>query len=150
MRLSTINAVNISVVVMKKIIYSSPYVPAELIAACGFIPSRMVPSVAESLNVLGQEGVCPYIRAFAGATMRQDNSACVVFTTICDQARRAFDIVQNRIDIPAFLMNVPSTWQSESSQKLYRDELVRLGKFLADLGGNELSEKILSQKMYEY
>ncbi len=64
--------------------------------------------------------------------------------------RRAFDILVRRCDVPAFLMNVPNTWQSLSVQKLYIDELKRLGRFLIGLGGESPSTETLAKIMLEY
>lgn len=71
-------------------------------------------------------------------------------TTVCDQMRRAFDILVRKCQLPAFLMNVPSTWQSFESQRLYIDELKRLGRFLTKLGGNSPSNNALAKVMLEY
>jgi hypothetical protein len=63
--------------------------------------------------------------------------------------RRGFDIVRKG-DIPAFLMNVPSTWQHCDAQKLYLEELNRLGRFLIGLGGKAPSNGDLAKIMLEY
>jgi len=64
--------------------------------------------------------------------------------------RRAFDILVRKCEIPAFLMNVPSTWQTLESQKLYIDELKRLSRFLTELGGKSPSNDALAKVMFEY
>jgi benzoyl-CoA reductase/2-hydroxyglutaryl-CoA dehydratase subunit BcrC/BadD/HgdB len=64
--------------------------------------------------------------------------------------RRAFDILVRKLEPPAFLMNVPSTWQNLESQKLYIDELERLSRFLTDLGGKTPSNDALAKTMLEY
>lgn len=71
-------------------------------------------------------------------------------TTVCDQMRRAFDIIVRNCDLPAFLMNVPSTWQTLTAQKLYVDELKRLSRFLIRLGGKSPSKDTLAETMLEY
>jgi len=47
-------------------------------------------------------------------------------------------------------MNVPNTWQSVAAQKLYLDELKRLGRFLIRLAGKSFSQDRLRQVMLEY
>ncbi len=71
-------------------------------------------------------------------------------TTVCDQMRRAFDILVRRCDVPVFLMNVPNTWQNLGVQKLYIDELKRLGRFLIGLGGKSPSTETLAKIMLKY
>ena len=71
-------------------------------------------------------------------------------TTVCDQMRRAFDILVRGCDLPAFLMNVPNTWQNLESQRLYIDELKRLSRFLTRLGGKPPSNDTLAGIMLEY
>jgi benzoyl-CoA reductase/2-hydroxyglutaryl-CoA dehydratase subunit BcrC/BadD/HgdB len=83
-------------------------------------------------------------------TVPQMDTCGVVVTTVCDQMRRAFDILVRRCDLPAFLMNVPHTWQSVAAQKLYVDELKRLSRFLIQLGGKPFSDDTLAGVMLEY
>jgi len=136
---------------MKSIIYSCPYVPAEWIAAHGLQPSRIVPDAANSAAVLvRREGVCPYVRAFVGEAVMCKQAGAVVVTTVCDQMRRAFDVLVRQSKLPAFLMNVPSMWQTVASQRLYMDELKRLGRFLVRLGGRSPSPNDLAKVMLEY
>ncbi len=136
---------------MKRIIYSCPYVPGEWIAAHGLQPSRVMPDAASSATVMARrEGVCPYVRAFVGETVTYEQGGAVVVTTVCDQMRRAFDILVRQSELPTFLMNVPSTWQTVASQRLYVDELERLGRFLVRLGGRSPSPNELVKVMLEY
>lgn len=136
---------------MKTIIYTCPYVPAEWIAAHGLRASRLLLDHAESDSALDRtEGVCPFVRYFVGEVMNNKRAAGVVVTTVCDQMRRAFDILVRKCELPAFLMNVPNTWQNLESQKLYIDELKRLSRFLTRLGGKSPSNDNLSEIMLEY
>jgi len=136
---------------MKTVIYTCPYVPAEWIAAHGLHASRLLLDHAESDSALTRtEGVCPFVRSFIGEVMNNKRAAGVVVTTVCDQMRRAFDILIRKCDLPAFLMNVPNTWQNLESQKLYIDELERLSRFLTRLGGKSPSNNNLSEIMLEY
>jgi benzoyl-CoA reductase/2-hydroxyglutaryl-CoA dehydratase subunit BcrC/BadD/HgdB len=139
---------------MKTIIYTCPYIPAELIAAHGLHPCRVMPAAITSTGLLARaEGLCPYVHSFINEVMtgpQQADTCGVVVTTVCDQMRRAFDILVRRCDLPAFLMNVPHTWQSISAQKLYVDELKRLSRFLLRLGGKPSSDDTLVPVMLEY
>ncbi len=136
---------------MKTIVYTCPYVPAEWIAAHGLRPSRVMPdSVGSVFSLAGREGVCPYVRGFIAEVTKSDRGGAVVMTTVCDQMRRAFDIVTRKCELPAFLMNVPNTWQSLAAQELYTDELRRLGRFLVRQGGKSPSNDSLAAIMLEY
>jgi benzoyl-CoA reductase/2-hydroxyglutaryl-CoA dehydratase subunit BcrC/BadD/HgdB len=136
---------------MKRIIYTCPYVPAEWIASHGFQPSRLVPGGAGSAGSTTRiEGVCPYVRAFINEVIKEKNAHGVVVTTVCDQMRRASDILMRQCSLPLFLMNVPKTWQSTASEKLYLDELKRLGRFLVLLSGHSPTNDELTKVMLEY
>jgi len=134
----------------KTIVYTCPYVPAEWIAAHGFRPRRLVPTSGKSQHAPAPaEGVCPYVRGFLNEVVDRRNATAVIVTTVCDQMRRAFDLLAMRCATPAFLLNVPSTWQTVSAQRLYIDELKRLGRFLVRLGGCEPDRDQLARIMLE-
>ncbi len=136
---------------MKTIIYTCPYVPAEWIAAHGLHAGRLLLDRVDSGSwQAGAEGVCPYVRSFIGEVTGNKEAGGVVVTTVCDQMRRAFDVIIRGCDIPAFLMNVPNTWQTLAAQKLYIDELNRLSRFLIRLGGTPPSKDTLAEIMLEY
>jgi len=132
----------------KIIAYTCPYVPAEWIAAHGLRPRRLIPVPVEgALAIPRMEGLCPYARAFVNDVAASKDIAGVVVTTMCDQMRRVFDLLVRRVDTPAFLLNVPSTWQTVAAQRLYLDELKRLGRFLVRLGGHEPGKAELMDAM---
>ncbi|MGD8499645.1 MAG: 2-hydroxyacyl-CoA dehydratase family protein [Phycisphaerales bacterium] len=136
---------------MTTIIYTCPYVPAEWIAAHGLRPSRVIPASLDSASSIARtEGVCPYVRSFIGEVVENKRAGGVVVTTVCDQMRRAFDILARRCELPTFLMNVSSTWQSLAAQKLYLDEFKRLSRFLTRQGGKPPSNDALAGIMLEY
>ncbi len=136
---------------MKKIIYTCPYVPAEWIAAHGLQPCRIIPNAVNSVSpVLRAEGLCPYARAFINELATEKETCGIVVTTVCDQMRRGFDLIVRQCDKPAYLMNVPSTWQTVAAQKLYSDELERLGRFLIGIGGEPPTNDTLAEIMLEY
>ncbi|MHC4117961.1 MAG: 2-hydroxyacyl-CoA dehydratase [Planctomycetota bacterium] len=136
---------------MKTIVYTCPYVPAEWIAAHGLRPSRVVPGGADSaLSPAAREGVCPYVRGFIAEVTTDARAGAVVMTTVCDQMRRAFDIISRKCEVPAFLMNVPNTWQTTAAQQLYTNELKRLGRFFVRQGGKAPSNHALAAIMLGY
>ncbi len=135
----------------KTIVYTCPYVPAEWIAAHGLRPRRTVPLPRSGPAVIPRvEGLCPYARAFVNDVAADGEADGIVVTTVCDQMRRVFDLLVRRVNRPAFLLNVPSTWQTVGAQRLYLDELKRLGRFLVRLGGHEPAGAELARVMLEY
>lgn len=134
---------------MTTIAYSSPFVPAEWIAAHGLRPHRLRPcaTVQGSLPATIR-GVCPYVAATTDATLPA--SAALVLTTVCDQMRYAAALLKTRGDCPLFLLNVPSTWQTPAVRHFYREELKRLGRFCVDQGGATPDDAELARVMLEY
>jgi benzoyl-CoA reductase/2-hydroxyglutaryl-CoA dehydratase subunit BcrC/BadD/HgdB len=136
---------------MKVITYTCPYVPAEWIAAHGLSPSRLLLDHVDSASMfIRTEGVCPFVRSFISEVVKNKNAAGIITTTVCDQMRRAFDIIVRKCELPAFLMNVPNTWQNPESQQLYIDELKRLSLFLVSLGGKLPQNDVLIKIMFKY
>ncbi len=133
---------------MPTIAYSSPFVPAEWIASHGFEPRRLRgPNAPIDGPIDSRVGLCPYMRSFINEAGTLCDLAGIVFTTTCDQMRRAADIVDN---LPCFTMNVPATWQNASSQELYIAELKRLGVFLETAGAKRPTETELVRTMLKY
>lgn len=136
---------------MMTVIYGSPWIPAEWIAAHGLRPSWLRLRSADDDPLLGViRGVCPYARAFLHAVLSHKEASAVVLTTTCDQMRHAAAVVDRNCDLPLFLMNVPSTWQTAAAGNVYLDELKRLGRFLVRLGGRVASHGDLADVMLEY
>jgi benzoyl-CoA reductase/2-hydroxyglutaryl-CoA dehydratase subunit BcrC/BadD/HgdB len=140
---------------MLTVAYTCPFVPPEWIAAHGLRPERIVPAVAAGVAGAGampaSAGVCPYARSFVNAAAATECQAdAVVFTTVCDQMRRAAEVLAGLTPRPVFLMNVPSTWQTPAAMGLYVDELRRLGRFLVRLGGQAPSDEQLADVMLSY
>ncbi len=132
----------------RHIAYTCPYVPAEWIAAHGLRPQRVIPLPIEGEGIVARaEGLCPYARAFVNDVAAMGEVGGIVLTTVCDQMRRVFDLLIRRLDTPAFLLNVPSTWQTVAARRLFVDELKRLGRFLVRLGGHEPGKEELTQVM---
>ena len=134
----------------KTVKYSCPFVPCELIAAYGLRPEKLVPTSAAHDATGAAEGLCAYARAFVNSVWGDKDADAVVVATICDQMRRAPELIARVSSVPVFLLNVPTTWQSEASGELYVAELHRLGKFLSGLGGEAPSKTRLAEVMLEY
>jgi len=136
---------------MAKIIYTCSYVPGEWIAAHGLTPVRVMPRHPSDHDGLGRvEGLCAFAKAYVNEVLADADSGGAVFTTECDQMRRAYDVVKPRAGCATFLMNVPSTWQSDESKKLYVEELGRLGRWLCTLGGRSPANALLAETMIRY
>ena len=140
---------------MPTIHYVSPFVPAEWIAAHGFAPVRLFPHQAGQGPLLGPlEGLCPYARAFANACGAdlpvRTAPAGVVAAPTCDQMRRASEWLARDGLPPLFTLNVPATWQTAGAQRMYLDELKRLGRFLVRLGATAPSDARLAEVMREW
>jgi len=132
---------------MRTVAYTCPFVPAEWIAAHGLAARRVVPALAPPDGLLPpQAGMCPYARAFVNALARPPVPDAAVFTTVCDQMRRAAEWFAARSNVPTFLMNVPATWTS-AAEALYSAELGRLGRFLVRLGGNAPTTEQLARAL---
>jgi benzoyl-CoA reductase/2-hydroxyglutaryl-CoA dehydratase subunit BcrC/BadD/HgdB len=137
-------------ILSKTVVYSCPYIPAEWIAAHRLRPSRILcDSNGTNGPIASAEGVCPYVRCFIN-TLGHTNTEALILTTVCDQMRRAYDIVVRNFDLPAILINVPSTWKNSASLKLYQDELKRLSLFLSRIGGKKPTEKSLAKTMIKF
>jgi benzoyl-CoA reductase/2-hydroxyglutaryl-CoA dehydratase subunit BcrC/BadD/HgdB len=135
---------------MKRVVYSSPFIPAEWIVAHGMAPSRIVPS-GEGHPAAGlPEGVCPYARTFAADAENAPGAAAVIFATSCDQMRRMAEKTERRSDVPLFLFNLPACWNTINAQRMYASELKRLGRFLEKLGGRAPAMGLLAAMMSRY
>lgn len=123
---------------MIRVGYGCPFVPTELISACGFEPRRIIPWPGWRTGLPPAiAGVCPYARAITAEVTADSSLAAVILTTRCDQARRAVDLITQATSRPIFLLNLPKTWQSPGARILYREELARMIDFLAGIGGRK-------------
>jgi benzoyl-CoA reductase/2-hydroxyglutaryl-CoA dehydratase subunit BcrC/BadD/HgdB len=114
---------------MTAVCYTSPFVPPELIAACGLTPFRLVPAADADAR---REGLCSFMSAWLDTLEHRhaagESFACV-FCSACDQMRRAYDVFSARHPERTFLLNVPAT-TTENAFAYYRQELTRLLRFL--------------------
>ncbi|HEY3321405.1 MAG TPA: 2-hydroxyacyl-CoA dehydratase family protein [Planctomycetota bacterium] len=130
-----------------RVLYSSPFVPAEWIAAHSLQPQRLFPGQHAGASFAGgNEGLCPYAKAFSEEAAADGSP--VVFATTCDQMRRASEApISAR---PTFLFNMPATWETSTAQTMYCDELLRLSRFLVRLGGKAPRSEHLARIMKQY
>jgi len=116
-----------------EIIVTSPWTPLEWIEAHGLEPRGVWGLPACDRHALA-EGVCAFaqrLRALAGTPSSQP----MIFTTACDQMRRAADAAAEETATKVFLFNLPATWKTPAARRLYHQEVKRLGRFLERLGG---------------
>ena len=136
---------------MKTVVYSCPYVPAEWIAAHGLRPSRVLPRSDRGHSAVGARmGLCCYAQAFAAEVCSDAGADAIIVSTLCDQMRRVAELIARECDRPLFVMNLPSTWQTAGAQRLYLDEVRRLGRFLVRLGGTAPSNGELAEVLVRY
>ena len=136
---------------MKSIAYCNPFVPPEWIAAHGIQPSWMQIRFTDGrpFSHAGRS-ICPYAGVMIDEVLSDLQASALVLTTTCDQMRYASAMLESQGDVSLFLLNVPSTWQTDASQRLYLDELKRLGSFLVQLGGQSPTDVRLAEVMREY
>lgn len=116
---------------------ASPFVPPEWIAAHGLGPAMALPAPIEPAG----PGQCCYAAGLAGPAEHLR-----VLATTCDQMRRAADPADER----TFLLNVPVTWQTPAAHRLFRDELLRLGRWLCDHSGQTPTRERLLETLLRY
>jgi len=129
---------------------TSPWVPPEWIKAHGLEPRGIWLArdfACEPLPLAA--GVCAFANAAVRLAERQSQSA-VIFTTHCDQLRRGSDAVAEAAPSRVFLFNLPVTWQTPVAERIYCDELKRLGQFLTGLGGHAATAGDLFKVMAQY
>ncbi len=111
---------------------TSPWIPVEWIKAHGLEP-RGIWSAGFGPRGAVAGGVCAFAQQLVDFSEAHPEAA-VIFTSACDQIRRAADAVAG--DSPgAFLFNLPATWQTPAARRRYQVEVERLGGFLVRLGG---------------
>ncbi len=124
---------------MKRICYNSAYIPPEWIEAHGFQPFRPCnhKPFNENRAPISVDGCCTWSQVYITQATMHENVAAVIVASICDQLRRSSEALNTpgRHHTPTMLLHIPATWQSESAQRCYRDELHRLGNFLESIGG---------------
>lgn len=64
--------------------------------------------------------------------------------------RHAYDHIAGKWHSPVFLFNLPATWLTSASFKIYISELERLGRFLGDVSGKSPANTEIVSAMLEY
>ena len=117
---------------MRTVLHVGPHVPVEWIAAHGLTPRRLVLHVDR--NGACQAGICPHAQAVLHEA-RSLGGMLLVLAETCDQMRRAAAMLSLETERDGFfLFHVPST-QGPAAVQLYRDECLRLTRFLLRSGG---------------
>ncbi|MGO8929141.1 MAG: 2-hydroxyacyl-CoA dehydratase family protein [Limisphaerales bacterium] len=133
-----------------EVFYTSPWVPPEWIKAHGLEPRGIWLASDFACGPLPlAAGVCAFANAAVRLAEHQTGSA-VIFTTHCDQLRRGFDTVAGAAAPRVFLFNLPVTWQTPVAERIYADELKRLGRFLVGLGGHAPVVTVLVEIIRQY
>jgi benzoyl-CoA reductase/2-hydroxyglutaryl-CoA dehydratase subunit BcrC/BadD/HgdB len=135
---------------MKTVAYTCPFVPAELIAAAGLSPCRVMPHRVANAVMPPTQGVCPYARLTVDRACAHPGADAFILTTSCDQMRRAYEFLSARSPKPTMLLNVPSTWQTPAAKQLYLEEFRRLERFLVSIGGTVPTPSRLWETMLQY
>ena len=130
-----------------EVVLTSPWVPAEIVRAHGHQPRGIW--LATHLRAPAvPEGVCAFAQS-ALSLAESHPGAALVFTTACDQMRRAADAAVAQPATRIFLFNLPATWQSPAARKLYHAECARLGQFLSSLEPSNPIAEDLSRVMLD-
>lgn len=124
----------------RRVLYASPFIPPELIAAHGFRPVR----VAATSGTACHEGRCGIAEGFVDAPARGGDLRILV--TSCDQQRRSGDDATG----PLFRCNLTATWQTATALRIYRDELARLSRFLVRQGGTAPTAEHLATTVLDH
>lgn len=133
---------------MRRILYSSAFVPRELLRAHSFAPVFGIAGRAHPNQPVPEgAGVCSYMQAFINEACRAPEVAALIVTTECDQMRRGSEFAHRGVKPPTFLLNVPASGRSAAMQTAYLSELRRLDRFLAEVGGGPVSAAELWRMM---
>ena len=108
-----------------EVFLASPWVPAEWITAHGLKPRGIwfEPGLEKGAGQ-ASAGVCAFARNVL--QFAQASRSTTVFSTQCDQLRRAYDEAAEMADNRAptssrvFLFNLPATWQTPAAEKMVR------------------------------
>jgi benzoyl-CoA reductase/2-hydroxyglutaryl-CoA dehydratase subunit BcrC/BadD/HgdB len=131
-----------------KVVCASPWVPVEWIAAHGFDPGGIWFAPDHRITSAG-EGVCAFAQRAVDLAKAHPETA-VIFTTACDQMRRAADTAASDGVSRVFLFNLPATWQTPSVRRLYLAEVQRVGRFLERFGGRRPTPEKMVEVIRDY
>ncbi|MCL6447247.1 MAG: 2-hydroxyacyl-CoA dehydratase family protein [Armatimonadetes bacterium] len=120
------------------------YVPVEIIHAAGFIPRRLIPPAPGEAALLPRN-FCSYARA---CVTTADRAVPAVFTTCCDGLRRCYDVRKEQGDM-VFILDLPRQ-AKDSAVRHYRQELIRMGEWLAEISGRPVPAGALRDSFRVY
>ena len=130
-------------------VYSSPWVPAPVLQACGFKPVPVYDFTEiqdEGLAQVFTEGRCPWSQIFSQYSA---SASCdvIILATTCDQMRRSAETITT--DTPVFVLNVPTT-NSPQALRFYQAEVGRLASCLTGISGIEPTSKSLEEAISDF
>lgn len=137
---------------MKRIGYTSPYLPPELIYACGLTPVRLQPGNSPA----AADGYLPRnfsveARALLAAALNDElDLEAVVFLDEDDTSRRLFDVWQAYAEIPALGLIPLPRLDTDLARQCYIRALTGLGKSLTAISCQRLSDNKLRQAISLY
>jgi benzoyl-CoA reductase subunit C len=135
--------------------YLCAYVPAEILAAAGFIPFRIRGDVSEPITRADTEMetiVCPLVRSCFDITLKGKYSFLdgVVIPHACDSICRTYNIWQYTLNLPySHFINMPHG-TDDSSLEFYKAELETFRKSVGKFAGKEISAQSLKQAIKLY
>jgi hypothetical protein len=129
-----------------RVFLTSPWIPAEWIRAHGHEAHGLWRHFRHDAPPLAA-GRCAFAESAARFAETQPEAA-IIFTTGCDQLRRACDAATARGASRSFLFNLPATW-TPTAKQIYRAEMERLGKFLVQQGGSAPTPEMLRRQMLQ-
>ena len=130
----------------KCVLYSSPFVPVELISVYGLRPVKIPFTAAGSRTLRTVEGLCPIADAFLGAIAGAPDAAGYVNATSCDQMRRLGDYLGDHDSERLFTIGLPADPESPDASGYYRNELVALSRYLSKISGIVLAKDELASR----
>jgi benzoyl-CoA reductase/2-hydroxyglutaryl-CoA dehydratase subunit BcrC/BadD/HgdB len=130
--------------------YTCSYTPAELLAATGFKPYRLLHGDV-GLSAKGENSVrvdaCSLVKLNIGYLIEnQEKFVAIVGSTGCDMARRMFDVISELTDIPVYLFNNPRT----DKPRIFYDEIDWLVGELENLSKKKFSPKVLETEIQRW
>lgn len=126
-----------------RILYACPSIPPEWIVAHRLVAERVSTPMPAGVFSMPRRGSCPYVQAFLHR-LSQNDLAGAVFTTRCDQMRRAFDLARSVTTVPLFLFNTPARCRCPDARQYYIVELRRLSRFFINCRRNTHSHGLAS------
>jgi benzoyl-CoA reductase/2-hydroxyglutaryl-CoA dehydratase subunit BcrC/BadD/HgdB len=119
-----------------EVFFTSPWIPAEWIKAHGLDPRGVWFKPEFGFGTFSVfAGICAFAEAAVRLAEAQPESA-MIFSTHCDQLRRGFDSLDEKLRARVFLFNLPVSLHESAAESIFLSELERLSRFLIRLGGH--------------